>query len=79
MNNKTGLILGFFLSFMILFFQGLIVRNHPLESIGSIIGVVGFNLIIALIISAFKSLNNFGKVFGYVSLFFFIIALINIV
>jgi len=79
MNNNSGVVLGVLFSVVIAFLQGNLVVENFFESIGAIIGVIVINAFISILICLFKSFDNFGKIFGQVSIVITLITLISFV
>lgn len=79
MNNNSGVVLGVLFSVVIAFLQGNLVVENFFESIGAIIGVIVINAFISILICLFKSFDNFGKIFGQVSIVICLITLISFV
>lgn len=77
MNNNTGLIVGVFFSLLITFFQGNLIINNILESIGAIIGVLIINAVVTSLVCIFKKFDNFGKYFGQVSILLCLLTIIS--
>lgn len=77
MNNNNGVFVGIVLSLIITFLNGDLVLNQFFESLGSIIGTLIINVVITLIICLFKKLDDFGKIFGQVSIVLCLLTLIS--